>query len=415
MNGLIDLFLQTLGSLRAHALRFSLTSLGIFWGAVMLTYLSATMAGQEKAFGDQLELTGPKSIWVIPGVIVKSQVGERGARQLVLEPVDVDRIEALDVIESSSVVMNLWNRVVRSGDRTRLLTVVGLDADGARIRNYQVEAGRLLANHDVDRSAKVAFLGASAKERVFGRRPAVGRTIHIEGVPFRVIGVAVKKGEQLMYMGDADDNLVLIPRTTAVRHLEYTDVVTQFIADPRTRYETGRATEGVRSVLSVHHGFDPSSDLAVNFISVEEIWQLLDGLFGALKLFFFATGVVTLLVGGVGVMNIMLVVVGERVQEIGLRKALGASDRAIFLLFLSEAMAVSLISGVAGALTGYVLVHASTAAARAAGQSLPDPLFNLEIIVVIVVSLVLVGVVSGLVPAIRGAKIPPAESLRSVS
>jgi putative ABC transport system permease protein len=415
MTSLVDLFLQTLKSLRAHALRFALTSLGIFWGAVMLTYLSATMVGQEKAFGAQLELTGPKNIWGIPGVIVKDHVGERGARQLELEPIDLDRVEELHVIEASSVMMNLWNKVVRSGDRTRLLTVVGLDAEGAKIRNFQLESGRPIAQHDVDRAARVAFLGATAKQRLFGRAPAVGRTIHIEGAPFRVVGTAVEKGDQLMYMGDPDDELVLIPHTTATRYIAFDDAITRFIAAPLTRQQTGAAMEGMRSVLGLHHRFEPSSDLALTFVDVEEIWQLLDGLFGALKLFLYASGLVTLLVGAVGVMNIMLVVVGERVQEIGLRKALGASDRAIFLLFLSESMAVSTISGTAGALTGYVLVHVITAAAQRAGREVSDPIFNVEITVMVVVSLVLVGIVAGLVPAIRGARIPPAESLRSVA
>lgn len=415
MTGLIDLFLQTLHSLRAHALRFVLTSLGIFWGAVMLTYLSATMVGQEQAFGAQLELTGPKIIWVIPGVIVKDRVGERGARQLGLEPEDVDRVEGLDIVESTSVVMNLWNRVVRTGGRTRLLTVTGLDADGARIRNFEIAQGRLLGEHDVDRAARVAFLGSIASKRLFGRRQALGQTIHIDGIPFRVIGVAAEKGDQLMYMGEADDKLVLIPHTAAVRHLEFDDTVQRFIASPRTRQQSAEAAVGIRSVLGVHHDFAPSSDLALTFVDVEEIWQLLDGLFGALKLFLYGAGILTLLVGAVGVMNIMLVVVGERVQEIGLRKALGASNRAIFLLFLSESMAVSTISGTAGALTGYVLVHVGTAAARASGQQVPTPVFNLEITLIVVISLILVGVVAGLVPAIRGARIPPAESLRSVA
>ena len=414
MSGAIDLTLQTLRSLQAHSLRFALTSLGIFWGSMMLTYLSATSVGLERSFSKQLEKTGPKTVWVMPGVIVKERVGERGARKLDVKIEDVDRLEALDVIDETSVEMFLWNQVVRAGDRTRLLTIIGLDADGLSIRNFVPAEGRFFQNHEVEANAKVAFLGAETRERLFGRGPAVGKTIRLSGIPFRVVGVAEKKGDQIVNMGDRDDKLVLVPYTSAMRWFQQDDAIERFIAAPRTREESAEAIRGIRSVLSLHHDFQPDSDITLNFVDIQEIWTVLDLLFTGLKVFLVGAGLVTLLVGAVGVMNIMLVVVGERIQEIGLRKALGASDRAIFTLFLAEAAAVSSISGTLGALVGFLLIMLTRNNLAPGDPLINEPVFDPTTTATVVTCLVLVGIVAGIIPAIRASRIPPAESLRSI-
>jgi len=414
MSGSIDLTLQTLRSLQSHSLRFALTSLGIFWGSMMLTYLSATSVGLERSFAKQLEKTGPKTLWVMSGVIVKERVGERGARTLDLKIEDVDRLEALDVIDETSVEMELWNQVVRAGDRTRLLTVIGLDSDGLSIRNFVPAEGRFFQNHEVAANAKVAFLGAETRDRLFGDRPAVGKTIRVNGIPFRVVGVAEKKGDQIINMGDSDDKLVLVPYTSAMRWFQQDDAIERFIAAPRTREASTEGIRGIRSVLALHHGFEPDTDVTLNFIDVQEVWTVLDLLFTGLKVFLVGAGLITLLVGAVGVMNIMLVVVGERIQEIGLRKALGASDRAIFTQFLAEAGAVSTISGTFGALVGFFLIMLTRSNLAPGDPLINEPVFHPTTTATVVTCLVLVGIVAGIIPAVRASKIPPAESLRSI-
>lgn len=414
MSGSIDLTLQTLRSLQSHSLRFALTSLGIFWGSMMLTYLSATSVGLERSFAKQLEKTGPKTLWVMSGVIVKERVGERGARTLDLKIEDVDRLEALDVIDETSVEMELWNQVVRAGDRTRLLTVIGLDSDGLSIRNFVPAEGRFFQKHEVAANAKVAFLGAETRDRLFGDRPAVGKTIRVNGVPFRVVGVAEKKGDQIINMGDSDDKLVLVPYTSAMRWFQQDDAIERFIAAPRTREASTEGMRGIRSVLALHHDFEPDTDVTLNFIDVQEVWTVLDLLFTGLKVFLVGAGLVTLLVGAVGVMNIMLVVVGERIQEIGLRKALGASNRAIFTQFLAEAGAVSTISGTLGALVGFFLITLTRSNLAPGDPLINEPIFHPTTTATVVICLVLVGIVAGIIPAVRASKIPPAESLRSI-
>lgn len=413
MTALFDLLLQTLRSLRAHALRFTLTSLGIFWGAAMLTFLSASTTGQEQAFRDQLARTGPKVVWVMPGAIIKDRVGARGARPLELEVEDVERVAGLDIVEQTSVDTELWSRMLRVGRRTKLLNVSALDAAGLEIRNYQAAAGRMFLPSEVERGARVAFLGAESAVRLFGRAPAVGRQIHIDSVPFRVVGVAERKGDQLIYMGAADDQVVLVPQTAARRWLSRSDAVQRFLVAPRTREESGGAIAAVRALLSLHHDFEPDSELALTFVNVKEITNILDALFLGLRIFLVGVGLVTLLVGAVGVMNIMLVVVGERVQEIGLRKALGASSRAVFALFLAEATAVSTLSGVSGAVVGVVLIELVSRLTPARGATISPPILDLSSAIPVAAALILVGVVAGLLPALRAARIAPAESLRA--
>jgi putative ABC transport system permease protein len=408
----IDLLSETLRSLRAHALRFVLTSSGIFWGALLLTFVISNAIGSERAFYQRVDKTGPKTIWAFPGTILKERVGMRGARSLDLEAEDVARVEAVDVIESSSVEIQLWNQLVRSRDHTRLLSLVGLDEDGIAIRNFVPAEGRLFRSYDVQSAALVAFLGAQARTLLFGRGPAVGETIRLEGVPLRVVGVAARKGDQLMNMGARDDDVVVVPSTTAVRRFARKERVERFIAMPRSRPEAGIAIDAIRSIMGLHHRFEPGNETAMLFVDVREIYSILDLIFSALRVFMVGVGVITLAVGAVGVMNIMLVVVGERVHEIGLRKAMGATDRAIFLLFLAEAGAVALLSGVAGATVSYGLVRILQAVLPAEGGISP-PIFAGEVIVWLVCGLVLVGILAGVLPALRAARITPAESLRA--
>jgi putative ABC transport system permease protein len=410
----VDLLVATLRSLRAHALRFGLTSLGILWGAFMLTYLSASMEGTSRHFTDQLETTGPKIVIAWPGNILKNRVGERGARSIELENDDVTRIEGIGRIESASQNLHLYSQIVRAGRRTKLLNVTGASPATASIRNFEVAEGRFLSPTDVDRKARVAFLGEVAASRLFGNEPAVGRTLQIESVRFRVVGIAVPKGDQLIGIDGKDDHAVLIPYTAAQRWLLRSDQVEQIVFAPVTREESWAAIRNAREVLGLHHHFHPDADTAMSFFNVHEVMQIIHTLFFGLRIFLVSAGVITLLVGAVGVMNIMLVVVGERTSEIGLRKAVGGSNRAIFVQFLAEAAAVCGLSGLLGSALGVGFVQLMAKHVPEDGALSSMPILEPVTVVVIVNALVAVGIVAGVVPAVRAARVAPAEALRAV-
>ena len=210
-----------------------------------------------------------------------------------------------------------------------------------------------------------------------------------------------------------DDDHVLIPYTSAQRWFTRSDRHNVLIFDPRTPEQSWTAMDRVRALLGLHHDFGPHDEEAVGFASVQEAVQLLDLVMLGLRIFLIAAGMITLLVGAVGVMNIMLVVVAERTREIGLRKAVGASNAAIFSQFLAESLAVTSLAGALGALLGWLATVIRVATLPADG-SVPLPLFEATTVGAIVFSLTAVGLVAAIVPALRASRIEPAISLRSL-
>jgi putative ABC transport system permease protein len=410
---MLDLLLSTVRSLRAHALRFFLTSLGITWGAFLLTFLTSSMQGVDGHFTRELEEAGPKFVIVYPGSVLKNRVGQRGARPVRLENDDVDRIQLLRSVEDAAPDLSLWSQIVRAGGRTKLFTVNGVGERSAPIRNLVPRDGRFITPLDVKRSARVAYLGAVAAERLFGSTGAVGRTLQIESIRFRVVGVNEAKGDQMVGMNGWDDWTVFIPYTTAQRWLLKDDHVAEAIFAPLTREESWDAIRHVRGVVALHHDFAPDLDTALTFFNVHDILQIVHTLFLGFRIFLVSAGLLTLVVGAVGVMNIMLVVVGERTSEVGLRKAVGATSRAVFLQFLAEATAVCGLSGLVGSGLGIAFTQFVAAVAPAEGPFSSPPVLSPVTAAVITGALVAAGIVAGVVPAVRAARTPPAEALRS--
>jgi putative ABC transport system permease protein len=410
---LADLARETLRSLRAHALRYGLTSLGIVWGAFMLTYLSASMEGTERHFMGAMEKMGPRIVFMGGGVVLKQRVGERGARPVELKAEDSERLGALGTVEAVTPRIELWSEMVRHGRRTKLLRIEGVNESAASIRNFRPAEGRFLSHGDVAENARVAFLGHEAALRLFGAEPAVGKRISIGGIPFRVIGVAERKGMQLIDSLSPDDRKVLIPYSTAQRWITQTDKIEEFSLAPVRAEVSTQAIQRVRELTAPHHGFSPKLETAMWFFDIQEVLHLVGGLLSAMRLFNVVAGLTTLLVGAVGVMNIMLVIVGERRQEIGLRKACGATGRAIFVQFLAEATTVCLCSGLVGALLGVGLAQLVAHLAPASPFA-STPVLDPKTVVTVTSALVMVGIVAGVAPALRASQVPPAEALRGV-
>ena len=407
-----DLLAETFASLRAHALRFGLAALGVGWGALMLTFLSAQSGAMAEHFRHELEEIGPKLVIMGPGVILKNRVGERASREVELEPKDVTRIERLGVVEHASPNVELYNQPVRRGRRTKLLNVMGWDFDAAEIRNMHAAEGRFLSARDVAEAETVAFLGPRARDRLFGSAPAVGETIQIGSERFRVIGVGVPKNDQVMDASNPDDLMVVIPYTTAQRRFTQTEHLREMFMTAQHRELGGLAITEARELTALHRGFDARSDTAIWSVDFWDTLKVLFGMLFATQLFMAVAGTLTLLVGAIGVMNIMLVVVSERTREIGVRKALGARDRDVFLQFLTEAVVVALGAGVLGTAGGIALLRATASAFERAGIAVstrPDPFTTL----VVSGALVVVAIVAGALPAARAARVPPAEALRS--
>ncbi len=410
-----DMLADTVRGLRAQAFRFGLAGLGVVWGAAMLTYLSASSDGYDQHFARELAKVGQRIVFLFPGVVTKPDVAQRGARLLELERADVKRLAGLHAVESAAPNTWVGPRVVRSLRRTKLVWMHGASEDTTRIRNFAVAAGRSLSATDLVRHSRVVFLGARAAERLFGRAPAVGRTVHVDGVPLVVVGVAARKGEQLLFVGPRDDDVAFVPVTTAQAWFTHTREIDQAIFAPRTRELSWDALRRVRGLMALHHRFRPGDDTALGAFNVQEVIQIVEALLLALRAFLMAASVVTLVAGGVGVMNIMLVMVGERTREFGLQKALGASNAALFGQVLAESVALMTGAGAIGLAIGWLGIRGSAAVIAARGSSLEGvPVFAATTALGIVATLVIIGVAAGLVPARRAARIDPAIALRAV-
>lgn len=408
-----DIWLSTLRSLRAHPVRFGLTSAGILWGAFMLTFLSGTMEGFNRHFERELAEAGPKIVILFPGFVYKNRVGERGARPVEIDNDDVDRIAQLQSVEDTDHDIVLWSQVVRAGRRTKLLHVNGGNEQTARIRNTVTAEGRFLTRTDVERGARVAFLGPLAAERLFGHEPAVGRTIQIESQRFRVIGVSEPKGDQLIHVHGLEDLAVIIPYTTAQRQFTRTDKLRRLAFTPQTPEGTSEAIRHTRQLMGLRHDFDPDLKTALSFMNLYEALRDIYAMQAAQRFFLISAGVITLLVGAIGVMNIMLVVVGERVNEIGLRKAIGGTSRAIFAQFLAEAVTVCGGAGLLGTGLGVAATQLVGAISPPGSATASPPVLDPVTVTAVVASLIAVGLVAGVAPALRAARVPPADALRA--
>jgi putative ABC transport system permease protein len=409
-----ELWIDTWRSIVAHRVRFGLTALGIAWGAFMLTFLSSATKGFEQHFVTEFEEIGPRVVFMGTGVILKEGVGERGARELELEAEDIERATLLSKVEGVTPEIGVWAMPVRSGRRSKLMRIAGMNAEGGAIRNIEIERGRFLSPLDIERRSRVAVLGPEAAERLFDGLDPIGRSIIIDGYRFRVIGTTIAKGEQLMNSNDPDDLKVIVPFTTAQRWLTMTDVVKEFTFAPERKEEGDQAVQQIRELMALREGYDPSIESALWSFNIQEPLAMIGAIFLGMRLFMFGAGLVTLFVGAVGVMNIMLVVVGERTQEIGVRKAIGARGRDIFVQFLAEATVVSAASGLLGAGLGIALVQLVGVVMPEGSAYQSPPAFDPLVVSVLTFALIGVGIVSGAIPAIRAAQTPPAEALRAI-
>ena len=355
-------------ALTANKLRAALTMLGIIIGVGAVITLMSAGEGVSVYIADQFQGMGSNLLFVMPGSI--DNAGPPGMRSGGTAELTDGDVEALrDPIRAPAVAALSPERIrstsVATGKRETVAQVTGVTPAFSSVRNWSVEMGTFFDQNDMNSRARVALLGKTVVADLFPDNPyPLEQMVKINGVPFRIIGVLEEKGGS--QMGD-EDNTVLIPLTTAQTRLfpsrsrsgEYK--VSLIIIQAVDEDHIDAAAEQVAAILRERHGIEFSDDDDFSVISQADIINVFGQITGVLTVFLGAIAGISLLVGGIGIMNIMLVSVTERTREIGLRKAVGARRRDILWQFLIEAMLLSLVGGVVGiglGATGATIVSA---------------------------------------------------------
>src|SRR5262252_5749210 len=426
-----EAFLQSLQNLRANKLRSFLTMFGILWGMVSVVILSAMGEGFQAGNEKTLRELG-KNIGIIWGGRTSLQAGgERAGRIINLTLGDARAFEA----ESSMVAvvspeLQRGAVKVKSAYNDATVGVIGIEPQYQEIRTIELEYGRNFTPLDEEQVARVAIVGFDMAQQLFGKRYILGEVISFNGISYTVVGKIRKKNQDSNYSGP-DNNKIFVTFATMARDMPRKDadngVLSDIIVTPKDAVvdrmsdvldaRTGRIQDitwplekDLRAILARRHGFDQDDRDAVAMWDTSLQTMMFGRMIDHMKVFFTIVGVVTLALGGIGVMNIMLIAVKERTREIGVRKALGATTTNIQRQFFLEGFFLTMLSGGSGMLLAIglcALINLAPMPGRFAGM-----LLSWNMALTSLALLVLVGVVTSTYPARRAAELPPVEALR---
>ena len=412
---LTELLGHVLSSLLRNKLRSFLTMAGIAWGVASIVLIVAMGDGFKEGQRDRFRQIGENIVIIFGGRTEKQAGGQRAGRRIRLNYDDVRDIRA-ECFRVSVVVSELQNGVrAVSQFNGGVFGAMGVEAMYSKIRNIPVDRGRFLAEEDDTGAARVAVLGDNVRKQLFGERPVEpGASVALNGLPFRIVGLMPAKTQNSSYNG-LDSDKIYVPYSTMVRDMPPNDpnfqpgIVSDLIYVPATLDDWKAARDQVLYLLARNHRFDPDDKSAVFIWDTVENARLVDRIFTSMTLFLGAIAVVTLTLGGVGVMNIMLVSVTERTREIGLRKAVGATRGRILVDYLLEGVLLAGVSGLCGWLGAYGIAAAvNTLPKREMFGGLP---VNGTTTAVAFAALGVIAVASALWPAWRAASLTPVEAL----
>jgi putative ABC transport system permease protein len=412
--GLRDLVEDTLRTLWAHKLRTFLTMFGIAWGIISITLMVAAGDGFREGQKRVAENFGKDLIIVWAGRTGMQAGGLRAGRALQWEAGDYQILQR-EATACRWILPELGNSLpVHSNYNSGMLLVTGSLPAFAEIRTIPVAEGRFYNWADVAEGRRVAFLGSDAKKQLFGGRAALGETVYLNGLPYTVIGVMQHKEQDSSYDG-RDINKIFVPFTAALRDfpnkppLKPTSV-DRLLVTPRSLESHEACKWQVRRTLARLHNFDPRDEEAAGMWDTVENAKAFRQMTDGMKYFLGAIGLISLLLGGIGVMNVMLVAVRERTREIGVRKAVGATSREILRLFFLETLVVVFLSGGAGMAIAFgicALVNRFPMPQYFAGL-----LVSWQTALLAFALLGIVAVLSALYPARQAASVDPIEALR---
>ena len=407
-------FATALKTLLSHKMRSILTMLGILIGVAAVISMVSLVRAEQAMVQQSFESLGTNLIFVTPGA-PSGRMGMGGVlgttQTLTLEDAEAIARDAPSVSMVAPMTQTT-TQIVAGGENIGCLTL-GVTPEYQHVRNFEVDQGSFITEQDYKGRARVVVLGNQLAKTLFGQISPVGQSVRINGRQFRVIGVLKSKGEAF----GVEDQSAMVPLSTAQAVISSEragsggHTVQSISVQARSKEAIDAAHWEISNILRQRHRIIEGEDDDFTVMSMDALLGTADQMYVIGELIMGAIAGISLLVGGIGIMNIMLVSVTERTREIGLRKAVGAKRRDITTQFLTEATVLSFCGGAMGVGLGWLIVRVSANAL--ANMGLPFPaIVPSDVIALAVGVAILVGLVSGIYPAIRAARLDPIEALR---
>ncbi|CUU38477.1 MAG: ABC transporter permease [Fimbriimonadales bacterium] len=406
--GIWESFRVALETLRAHKLRSLLTMLGVIFGVMAVVVMVAMIEGARASVVQEFEKLGSDVIIVAFDPTERIRREERGGTVEGLQMSDLEAIRALPELRVVTAERGLGQKeVVYQGEKLSV-TVTGVGEDYLTVRALNIAQGRFFEPYEFETGEKVAVLGYETAQKLFGKQDPIGKDILLDGTQVRVIGVLEKRGRTF---GENQDEVVYIPLTAALKRWAGDEQLSVILAMPHSREQTPQALDAIWETLMRLHNNQPD-------FRVDTLESILNAISRVISMFGVLLGGIAglaLLVGGIGIMNIMLVSVTERTREIGLRKAVGAQKWHILVQFLIESATLATIGGLIGMALGWGFGEAIewlTRQSEAFGENGLNFYFPIWAGIGAFLFSASVGVVFGLYPAWRAANLDPIVALR---
>lgn len=395
-------FLMAWASLIANKMRSILTMLGIIIGVAAVIALVSIGNGVKQDIQNSISSLGSNLLMVMPGAPRTPGVRPSAGSMKSLKVSDYEAISKLDGVKAASPMTN-GSYVVIYQNKNWTTSVSGVNANYLDVNNWSMKSGRFLSEKNVQNRERVAVVGKTVVKNLFGDEDPVGAEIRVKNIPFRIIGVLNSKGSGAM--GNDQDDMVIIPYTTAMERVEGVDYLRMIYVVGKDENGIDRLQSDIENLLRVRHGIKDTNLDDFNIQNMNSIMETMEETTGTLTLFLGAVAAISLVVGGIGIMNIMLVSVTERTREIGVRKALGATYSVIVTQFLIEAVVISLMGGIIGIILG---IGSSKLIGMASGMS---TVISVPTIVMSFAFSMAIGLIFGIYPARKAAKLNPIDAL----
>ena len=348
-------FSIALRAIKANKMRSILTSLGIIIGVAAVIIMLAIGNGAQLTIQNEMKSMGTNLVMIRSGTSTSGGKRMGHGSQPTMKASDGNAIEEkIKGISMAAPVLNDAGQVVY-GNANWSTSIVGTDNRYFQIKDWDLSYGRYFSQTDVKNAGKVAILGTTVVKELFGDVDPLGKTIRVKGIPFNVIGVTTSRGQS--GPGMDQDDMIYIPLSTAqkkVTGISFPDMVNMIMLQAETAEDTYKTQDAIRALLRQRHNLGQNKDDDFVIMNLTQMMEMMETSTQVLTILLGSIASISLLVGGIGIMNIMLVSVTERTREIGIRMAIGAKSWDIRLQFLTEALVLSLIGGLIGVIIGLV-------------------------------------------------------------